>query len=299
MNRFLLKLFYYECWAVAWRVTDDPDYPSDPGPVAYTVMPTDRDHWAADPFLISGGGKTWLFFEYMPLHSNRASIACCELTEMGPGPISVVLRTDGHLSYPAVFQSDGAYYMIPETLDSGAVTLYRADPFPTHWEKVCDLLPSFDSVDSTPFPRGEALSLLLYDPDEPDHRLRKLYLADLSVQPPAVSGTRLLSEYPEKTGRPAGTPFTLADGTVIRPTQDCRLLYGGSIRYLSFSENSGDFSEEVAGTLSPSSVRSDLPYKPLGIHTVNRCGRFEAVDLFYRRFSLWKPLKALIRRISK
>ena len=299
MNRLLSKLFYYESWAIAWRVTDDPDYPADPGPVSYTVMPTDRNHWAADPFLISHNGKTWLFFEYMPLHSNSASVACCELTEKGPGPVSVVLRTKGHLSYPAVFQTGDSFCMIPETLDTGAVSLYRADPFPTHWEKVCDLLSPFDSVDSTPFTRDGKLLLFLYDPDEPDHRLRKLYAADLSVQPPVLSGVRLLSEYPEKTGRPAGTPFVLPNGTSVRPTQDCRILYGGSIRYLSFTEDGGAFKEEETGTLSPSSVESDLPYKVLGIHTVNRCGQFEAVDLFYRRFSLLKPLKALIRRLNR
>ena len=105
MNRFLSKLFYYECWAVAWRIVDGPEYPKDPGPFSYAVVPTDRDHWAADPFLVSDGGKTYLFFEYMPLHANRASVACCELTEAGPGPVRTVLHTDGHLSYPAVFRS--------------------------------------------------------------------------------------------------------------------------------------------------------------------------------------------------
>ncbi len=31
--------------------------------------------------------------------------------------------------------------MVPETLDAGAVSLYRADPFPTRWVPVADLLP--------------------------------------------------------------------------------------------------------------------------------------------------------------
>ena len=299
MNRLLSKLFYYECWAVAWRVTNDPEYPKDPGPVSYTLLKTDKDHWAADPFLITDNGKTYLFFEHMKLHSNRASIACCELTEQGPGPVKTVLRTDGHLSYPAVFRSGESVYMIPETLDTGAVSLYRANPFPTGWEKVCDLLSPFDSVDSTPYLRNGRLSLFLYDPDEPEHRLRKLYRSDLSVTPPVLSEPELLSEYPDKTGRPAGNPFSASDGTAVRPTQDCRLIYGGSIRYMAYSEREGVFSEQEAGTLSPSSIQCDLPYPVLGIHTVNRCGQFEVVDLFYRRFSIWKPLKALIRRLTK
>lgn len=299
MNPLIQKLFYYECWAVAWRVTEDPEYPKDPSPVSYAVVPMDSDHWAADPFLISDGTKTFLFFEYMPFHSNRASIACCEMTESGPGPVSVALKTDGHLSYPAVFRSGKDFYMIPETLDTHAVSLYRADPFPAKWTKVADLLPSFDSVDSTPVIRDGKLSLFLYDPDEPDHKLRKLYLSGLSVDPPGLSGMRLLAEYPEKTGRPAGTPFTRQDGTNVRPTQDSRLLYGGSIRYLSYSEKDGVYTEKEAGTLSPSSIQSDLPYKALGIHTVSRCGKYEAIDLFYRRFSLLKPVKALIRRLSR
>ena len=299
MNRFLQKLFFYECWAVAWRIFDGPEYPKDPGPVSYTVVPTDREHWAADPFLVSDAGKTFLFFEYMPLHSKKASIACCELTEAGPGPVRTVLSTGGHLSYPAVFRSGEDFYMIPETLDTHAVSLYRADPFPYVWTKVSDLLPSIDSVDSTPYTEDGKLSLFLYDPDEPDHRLRRLYTAGLSADPPALSEPRLLAEYPEKTGRPAGTPFTLPDGTRVRPTQDCRLLYGGSIRYLSYSETGDKYTEEETGTLSPSSIQSDLPYPVLGIHTVNRCGKYEAVDLFYRRFSLLKPVKALIRRLSR
>ena len=211
MNRLLSKLFYYECWTVAWRTVQDPEYPKDPGPVSYAVVPTDREHWAADPFLVEDGGTTWLFFEYMPLHSNRASIACCELTDKGPGPVRTALQTDGHLSYPAVFRSGGSFYMVPETLDTHAVSLYRADPFPTGWKKVSDLLSGFDSVDSTPYLSDGELSLFLYDPDEPDHKLRKLCTATLSAEEPALSDVRFLADYPEKTGRPAGTPFTLPE----------------------------------------------------------------------------------------
>ena len=44
---------------------------------------------------------------------------------------SVVLREPFHLSYPQVFEWDGAIYMVPESRQDAAVHLYVAEAFPT------------------------------------------------------------------------------------------------------------------------------------------------------------------------
>ena len=301
MPSVIRKLFFYESWAVAWRflLEEGAPLPCDSDRrTEYSVLQTDSGHWAADPFLITSGDKTWLFFEYMPYHSNRASIGCCEMTPQGPGKIREVLKSDGHLSYPAVFSYGSSYYMVPETLDRHCIALYRSDSFPDSWSLHGVLKDPFNAVDSTPYVSGSGMRLLVYDPDEPAHKLQKLFLCDLDPDKPLLSDPVLLKEYPEKLGRPAGNLIRLKDGRYIRPTQDCRSLYGGGIRFLDYTEDPFSQEETTVGTLSPEQIGTDLPYSVLGVHTYNRSGRFEVIDVFYRRFSILKPFRAILRRFK-
>ena len=293
------KLFFYECWACAVRALPEEAedrLPDDGVRKRYRLLPTDGRHWAADPFLFSQGGKTFLFFEYMALHQRRACIACCQVTAEGFSQIRPVLCEPWHLSYPAVFAAGGEIYMIPESLESRAVTLYRAVEFPLRWERAAVLIRNFAAVDTTPYWEEGRCRLLLYDPDEPANRLRRLYTATLELNPPHLTGLRAAREYPEKLGRPAGAPFPQGGG-LVRPTQDCRQRYGGAIRFCAFSGEGERYAEQCVGVLSPASVETGLPQRALGLHTINRGGGLEAIDLFYRRFSPLKPFRALKRRL--
>ncbi len=73
--------------------------------------------------------------------------------EPGPddawSPPRTVLERDHHLSYPFVFEHEGAIYMLPETGEAGRIELHRAVEFPDHWELDRVLLDGLTALDAT------------------------------------------------------------------------------------------------------------------------------------------------------
>src|SRR5262249_17355624 len=96
------------------------------------------------------GGRYLLFFEeFMRVH-GRGRISVVEIrNDLSHSRPVTVLEQDYHLSYPFVFQSNGEYYMIPETRQSGRVELYKAERFPYDWRLSDVLLDGIHAVDST------------------------------------------------------------------------------------------------------------------------------------------------------
>ena len=60
-----------------------------------------------------------------------------------------MLECEHHLSYPFVFQHDGAIYMLPETGEAGRVELHRAVEFPDTWRLDRVLLDGLTALDAT------------------------------------------------------------------------------------------------------------------------------------------------------
>lgn len=95
----------------------------------------------ADPFLLQRDGQIVMFFEVMNSDSDRGEIAYATSQDgLAWHYGAVVLREPFHLSYPQVFEWQGAVYMIPETRQANSVRLYRADDFPCGWRYVDTLL---------------------------------------------------------------------------------------------------------------------------------------------------------------
>jgi hypothetical protein len=95
----------------------------------------------ADPFAVQKSGQWFLFFEIDSVTTRQGEIGLATSTDTTNWIYrQIVLNEPFHLSYPYVFEQDGVYYMIPETHQAGAIRLYRADPFPTHWTHLADLI---------------------------------------------------------------------------------------------------------------------------------------------------------------
>jgi len=97
--------------------------------------------FVADPFLARHDGRWLLFFEVLNGDSGRGELAYAT-SENGVHwqYRKVILKESFHLSYPQVFEFEGAWYMIPETGESRSVRLYRAARFPEGWTCVAELL---------------------------------------------------------------------------------------------------------------------------------------------------------------
>jgi hypothetical protein len=95
----------------------------------------------ADPFAVKKNGQWYLFFEIDSISTRQGEIGLATSTDTTNWLYrQIVLDEPFHLSYPQVFSWDGVWYMIPESHQAGAVRLYRADPFPTHWTHIADLI---------------------------------------------------------------------------------------------------------------------------------------------------------------
>lgn len=145
---FYLSLIPWGDWAISIyaggdlrRMRPHPAIPQHPVLAAWQVDDVPA-RFIADPFLWRRGGQWQLFFEVWSDASDQGEIG---LASSEDGLVwhyrQIVLDEPFHLSYPYVFEAGGEVYMLPETQEAGAIRLYRARDYPTHWELLAELFP--------------------------------------------------------------------------------------------------------------------------------------------------------------
>lgn len=251
--------------------------------VALPKCPLDAE-FAADPFLFRHKGETYLFFE--GLYADRGDrgrakgvIGC--LRQAGDSWIDcgIVLEEPWHLSFPNVFEVDGRVCMIPESGQSGAVSLYECVEFPSRWKKRCDLIRGGCNYVDAAIVVDDGTFFISVTPDAP--RRPELWMADRldgpwtkHPQSDNVSSTPML--------RRNGGAFVRDGGRLYRIAQDCEGAYGRRVlRVPVMVVNRTQYAEGEPEELS-SAV--DWP-QPLPYHTYNRVatdkGLLEVVDRHY------------------
>jgi hypothetical protein len=204
----------------------------NPQPARLQKLYPPKDRIWADPFLWKRGGDTFIFCEEWFYHRPYGQIAVMQLRPDGSvTPTQTILSKDHHLSYPFLFEHDGALHMIPEGGGGRAIDVYVCEEFPLRWRKKATLLRDIEYVDATLFPlQGRwwlqatvkhgcfALNrdLFLFWADSP--------LSDQWTPHPRNPVVRGL-----QSARPAGRIFELG-GKLYRPSQDCLIRYGYGLR---------------------------------------------------------------------
>ncbi|MDB4883528.1 MAG: hypothetical protein JWL95_2294 [Gemmatimonadetes bacterium] len=152
-SRKLRELLTQDQWFIAYRVTKPVaghENVPDGSPHRFKELIPPNDRFWADPIPVVADGKRYIFFEEFITSSPHAHICVMEVDERGNlGTPRRVLERPDHLSYPFVFEWNGAWYMIPETLKQRAVELYRATRFPDEWVPDRTLLSDVAAVDAT------------------------------------------------------------------------------------------------------------------------------------------------------
>lgn len=264
-------------WRVGWRLAPEGGGPLDALPAlgAYSVLPDDGQRYFADPFVWVHGGVHHLFVEELPLATGRGIISHFTISADGrasaPRP---VLETRHHLSYPQIIAHQGQIYMMPECSASGAVTLYRADPFPDRW------VPAFQVIEAE-----------LHDATLAAHEGRFYLFA--STRDLASSSWDSLSVFSADTltgffeplpgnpllidrraSRPAGN-LTRTEDALWRPAQDCTGGYGSALTMARVTRLDRDgFAQQAAGILRIAGATGAVH----GPHTLNRVPGLEVVD---------------------
>jgi hypothetical protein len=261
-------------WFIAYR---------QPGAPELTLLEAAGTDFYADPFPITVGGRDYLFFEHFQRERGYAVIAFVELDAAGcPSAPTTVIERDHHLSYPFVFERDGAVWMIPNTFRSRTIELYRATDFPERWARERVLVDDVRAGDATLLEHDGLLWLLTGIARKGEHSLEDLHAysapsLDASWTPhplnPVVADTR--------TARPAGTVFRRGE-SLIRPGQDCARDYGRAIVFNRIEALSPtEYREREVDRLEP----TWLPGLT-GTHTYSRSERYETFDAYdvRRRF---------------
>lgn len=258
--------------------------------------------YLADPFGLRRGDALHVFVEAFDYRTKHAVIERHELSAHGLQWRSqrTVLARPFHLSYPQVFEHEGATFMVPESAQAGEVALYCADESLNHWQRECALLSGLPVADASLIQHQGRwwMFFSLVGPGARDQR--ELHLAHA----PALTGPwKLHAGNPirvERSGaRPAGRPFHAADGAVMLPVQDCSQTYGGATRMLRFEQLALD-RVQFAPTdllLHGGLARAD---HAAGLHTLSACGELSLIDvkrIERSRAKQWLDLQRRLRRL--
>jgi hypothetical protein len=205
----------------------------------------------ADPFLAKKDGKYYLYFEDYDYQKGKLSF--CEITDFKIGEKKTALELDVHCSFPSVIEFDGKYYMTPETVLAGELSIYEG--WGEHWEKICEVA------------RGRFDDPILF------RRQNTYYIytnegGTMTVfSAPAITGPWSKIKAEDKPIHRSAGHIYFNGQRYLRPLQDCRELYGKSISVVELDSGIEQF------TLLP-----DWKDGLIGTHTLNFLDEYEVVD---------------------
>ncbi len=280
-RRILQRLYYlaYNAphWRTGWRRMDGPDlldlrHHPDTG---WHDLPDDAQRFYADPFPIVHDGQVTLFVEDFAHRLGKGIISAVAFGPDGPiGRPIPVLEQPGHLSYPFVFEREGAFWMIPESGSAGTVDLFRATAFPAGWVKEATLLSGVTASDATLVEHDGAWWLFATVRDGGGAFSDALHLwraPDFRGPWTAHPKNPVLIDI--ASARPAGR-MVHREGKLLRPVQDCRQGYGAALgiaRVLQLDPEG--YRQTVETILTPG---PQWPGRRL--HTLNSAGGLEFID---------------------
>lgn len=183
--------------------------------------------FVADPFMLRKDDEWHLFFEVLRKTNKLGEIGLATSRDASHWQYQrIVLREEFHLSYPHVFEWEGHYYMVPETLDAGEVRLYESTDFPFEWRFRSRLIAG-RFADPTIFRHGGRWWMFVCGNPQRHDSLRLFGASDLAGPWEEHPSSPLVS-FDSRFARPAGR-VTSYDGRLVRFAQDCSTEYGSRV----------------------------------------------------------------------
>ncbi|MBB5729211.1 hypothetical protein FHS99_001689 [Sphingomonas prati] len=266
-------------------------------PLHWLPMPAGLAY-LADPFGYWRDGRLYVFVEAFDYRTAVGTIAVLvydaqyRLIDQRP-----VLAEPWHLSYPIVFDADGATWMLPEAHQSGGLTLYRAEAFPDRWVRECVIQLDHVAIDATPLFHDGLWWLFYASADRPEDHLASLHVAYAErITGPWTPHPANPVRQDIAGSRPGGSAIVV-DGVVQLPVQDCARTYGGAIRMLAFPTLDRERCVIAPGAriVAPESAAPCTE----GFHTLSAAGPATLVDVKRTSVSLggltMRPLRELDR----
>jgi hypothetical protein len=223
--------------------------------------------FVADPFLLRRDNTWHMFFEVMNTSTQLGEIGLATSPDAEAWSYErIVLKEPFHLSYPHVFDWQGEYYMLPETLDAGAVCLYKALDFPFRWANVARLIEA-RLADPTIF-RFNDLWWMFACSTPYQHDTLRLYFAAELTGPWTEHPQSPVIHADKRRARPAGRVVKF-NNRLFRFAQDCVPQYGSSVRAFEIVQLTTHSYAEVEHDHTPILRASGNGWNARGMHHVD------------------------------
>ena len=284
VSRLYRLCYHAPHWRTGWRRLDGPDlidlgrHPN----TGWNNLQDDGRRFYADPFPLAYAGSTHVFVEEFPHATGKAIISAVRFGPNGPEGTPVpVLEEPHHLSYPFVFERDGAVWMVPESSAAGRVDLYRATRYPGGWVKEATLLSGVVASDATLVEHAGRWWMFATVRDAgldaplgsgSYHDALHIWSAP-DFRGPFTSHPANPVLIDPSTARPAGR-IVERGGVLIRPVQDCSQGYGRALGLARIDRLDPDgFAQTIVSRITPG------PAWPGNyLHTLNAGGGIECID---------------------
>ena len=271
------KTMFPETWCLAVRFNaDDSTNLLNDTDTPFTVIPNTKEYWCADPFLFEKDGTLYAFFEVLDYSKRKGLLGYRTVSENGFGNINIIYEDECHLSFPFIYEENGEIYMVPESSKSNTLFRLKCKRFPDVWEKEKVLLED-EVVDTVIFDKDNVRYYVSQrvDSEKLYNRLDVFY--DDNGELKEIEGN------PQKldscTARGAGKVFSF-DGGLIRPSQDCGTSYGEKLNFNKIIRlDKSCYKEKLIKTVNCSDIKLDADNNFDGIHTYNKLGNVEIIDL--------------------
>ncbi|HLO75965.1 MAG TPA: hypothetical protein VK196_05860 [Magnetospirillum sp.] len=284
------RLFGHDVWSLGLVEQSAVDIVRNglTAPVRWLAPPV----WTflADPFVLPEPDGGWrLFAERMSYIHGKADIWSGRLNPARGRrwvDLKPLLSADAHMSFPFAFEVDGRRYLLCETWEAGAASLYVEDG--GSWRFDTMLTPDGATmVDAALHHDGERWWMFCCHPGR--RPMANLYVYH-APHPRGPWTPHPLNPVVRRaaSARPAGPLFR--DGAaLIRPAQDCSATYGGALVFNRVVELSPTaYREEVVRRIGPVQ-----PYG-LGLHAICPAGEVTIIDGRRWRMHPLDPLRKLI-----
>jgi hypothetical protein len=104
--------------------------------------------FSADPFVIERDGEYYCFLEELSFGTGKGRIVCYRIRNGEFERIGIALEEPFHLSFPFLFEANGALFMCPESSANRDVRIYRCRQFPLEWSLDTIALRDISAVDT-------------------------------------------------------------------------------------------------------------------------------------------------------
>ena len=289
--RLIKKIFSFEeIYAVGIRKRKGNSTLLNDTVSPFRMIPSDNNHWYADPLIYEFDGRTYLFVEAFDRHLKKGVLSVTEIHGDGNYNFRTIIDEPYHLSFPMIFQWNDEIYMCPESSNNMSLNLYKCVSMPYRWEKVCELHTEIPLVDSIVLETHDDYVTMLSSTFDPANGLNVRYVqctlySDQNTYRLEIEDSNDSYNLKERNG---GIPFTV-DGKEYLPTQQSTDVdYGVYLNIIPLNEKG------LAVQLGPSDLSYEgiLPkYDKIGVHTYSLTDQYEVIDLRYLQFMPDKYLK--------